>query len=155
MNTFLQVVGRALLGIGFLAAALSVEGGGSLAAQTATSFRVVVNESNPVTTISADDLSELFLKRRTSWPGGVPAQPVDQPARAAVRESFSTVALDRPVRAMVAYWQQQIFSGRGVPPLELSTETAVVEYVRAHPGAVGYVSAGADIRGLKVVEVTR
>jgi hypothetical protein len=56
---------------------------------------------------------------------------------------------------MVAYWQQQIFSGRGVPPLELSTETAVVEYVRAHPGAVGYVSAGADIRGLKVVEVTR
>jgi ABC-type phosphate transport system substrate-binding protein len=155
VNTLKQVVGGALLGISFLVAGLSVEGGGSLAAQAAASFRVVVNESNPVTTISADDLSALFLKRRTSWPGGVRAQPVDQPARAAVRESFSTVALDRPVRAMVAYWQQQIFSGRGVPPLELATETAVVEYVRANAGAVGYVSAGADIRGLKAVEVTR
>jgi hypothetical protein len=151
----MQVFGRALLGIGFLAAALAVQGGGSLAAQAAASFRVVVNESNPVTTISADDLSELFLKRRTSWPGGLSAQPVDQPARAAVRESFSTVALDRPVRAMVAYWQQQIFSGRGVPPLELATETEVVEYVRANEGAVGYVSAVVDTRGLKVVEVTR
>jgi hypothetical protein len=52
-----------------------------------------------------------------------------------------------------AYWQQRIFSGRDVPPPEFATDQEVVAYVLAHEGAVGYVSPGAELRGLQVVAI--
>ena len=36
----------------------------------AQSFTVVVNEANPVSSLSADDVSKMFLKRTRSWPAG-------------------------------------------------------------------------------------
>jgi ABC-type phosphate transport system substrate-binding protein len=53
-----------------------------------------------------------------------------------------------------SYWQQQIFSGRDVPPPEKQTENDVVAFVRSNPGAIGYVSKGVDIgRGVKALSV--
>jgi hypothetical protein len=52
-----------------------------------------------------------------------------------------------------SYWQQLIFSGRGVPPPELDTEEEVIRYVGRHPGALGYVSSYGEVGGVKVVIV--
>jgi hypothetical protein len=57
------------------------------------------------------------------------------------------------VQAVKSYWQQVIFSGRGVPPPELESDEAVIRYVLRFPGAVGYVSGTADVRGVKVLAV--
>jgi hypothetical protein len=58
------------------------------------------------------------------------------------------------VAAIKAYWQQRIFSGRGVPPPELGTDAHVVAYVLKYDGAVGYVSAAAELEGTRVVTVS-
>jgi hypothetical protein len=52
-----------------------------------------------------------------------------------------------------SYWNQQIFSGKGVPPPEADTASAVISYVLAHKGAVGYLPANVEARGVKVVKV--
>jgi hypothetical protein len=57
------------------------------------------------------------------------------------------------VSAVESYWQQAIFSGRSVPPLEKASDAEVLAFVRANPGAVGYVSGGADL-GASVKELT-
>jgi hypothetical protein len=57
------------------------------------------------------------------------------------------------VAAVKAYWQQRIFSGRGVPPPALDSDQAVLEYVASHPGAVGYVSGAAAVGSTKVMSV--
>ncbi len=36
-------------------------------------------------------------------------------------------------------WQQRIFSGRASQPILLDSDQAVVDYVRANPGAIGYI----------------
>ena len=54
---------------------------------------------------------------------------------------------------MRSYWQQVIFSGRDVPPPELSGDGSVLEDVKIHAGAVGYVSGGASTAGAKVLAV--
>jgi hypothetical protein len=59
----------------------------------------------------------------------------------------------RTASAIDAYWQQQIFSGRGVPPPVLPNDDAVVEYVRKTPGAVGYVSLSTPAEGLRVIRI--
>jgi len=118
-------------------------------------FQVIVNSANPVSALTQGDIERLFLKQRTSWDGGLAVEPVDQPARSAVREAFSEAALGRSPRAVIVYWQRQIFSGRDVPPRELESDDAVVEYVRTHAGAVGYVSPGGAVSGVKSVEIRR
>jgi hypothetical protein len=46
-----------------------------------------------------------------------------------------------------------VFSGRDTPPAIKASDASVLEFVRANPGAIGYVSPGADLAGVKVVSV--
>jgi ABC-type phosphate transport system substrate-binding protein len=120
----------------------------------AQAFVVIVNEENPTAKLSKDDAAKYFLKRSTKWENGLPAQPIDLPENAPAREAFCATVLRRSVSAIRAYWQQQIFSGRGVPPVEKSSEAEAVAFVRANPGAIAYVSsAAAQGRGIKVITV--
>lgn len=133
-------------------AGLTLAGGGATA-QQAADFRVVVHPDSPLDTLSADELSRMFLKRSTRWSDDTPVRPVNQPGHAPVREAFSRAVHGRSAKAIVAHWQQQIFSGRAVPPLELSSDEFVTSYVSENPGAIGYVSPGASMRNVKVVQV--
>jgi ABC-type phosphate transport system substrate-binding protein len=120
----------------------------------AQDFAVVVNVSNPVSTLSKDEVAKLFLKKTVSWKSGQSAAPVELPASAKVREAFAREVLNKSVAQVRSYWQQQIFSGRDVPPPEKPTEDEVIAYVRANPNAIGYVSRSANIgRGVKIVSL--
>jgi len=116
-------------------------------------FRIVVNAANPISAISRDDLGKIFLKRATTWPGGAPAAPVDQPDSRPVREAFSRQVLGKSVAAVRSYWQQRIFSGRDVPPPERPGDAEVIAFIRGNPDAVGYVSGGAEAAGVKVLPI--
>ena len=96
-------------------------------------------------------VTDAFLKKRTRWGDAQVIRPVDLSASSAVRRRFSDQVLGRSLDAVRRYWNQQVFSGRGVPPPQVNNEAAVVEYVLTHPGSIGYVTAGTDIRGAKVV----
>jgi ABC-type phosphate transport system substrate-binding protein len=119
----------------------------------APSFRVIVNPSNPSSTVDRHFLLDVFLKRATRWDNGEATHPVDLSADSPARRKFSSEVLGRPVSAIQSFWQQAIFSGRDVPPPELETEEAVVQYVLKHRGGVGYVSDGTDISAVKSVVV--
>ena len=68
--------------------------------------------------------SSLFLLPGPASPSTVishayhPIRPVDLRPNAATRRLFSERMLRRSVAAVRSYWQQRIFSGRGVPPPE-------------------------------------
>jgi hypothetical protein len=63
--------------------------------------------------------------------------------------------LSKSVSSIKAYWQQQIFSGRDVPPPEKQSEAEVLEFVRSNATAIGYVSPVAVLpRGVRVLTVT-
>ena len=118
----------------------------------ADDFKVVVHPDNPVGHLTASQLSRLFLKKTQRWPEGRPVQPVE-PASPRLRERFALVVHEKSLNAVKSYWNQIIFSGRDVPPLEKPDDAAVLAFVRSEPGAVGYVSPGADLTGVKVVLV--
>jgi ABC-type phosphate transport system substrate-binding protein len=113
-------------------------------------YSVIVHRDNPARVLSRGEISKLLLGKISTWPSGLAVQPVDLPEHDELRDRFSREVLDRSVAAVRAWWQQQLFSGRGVPPLELS-EAQVVEYVAANRGAIGYVSAGTHAPGVHVV----
>jgi ABC-type phosphate transport system substrate-binding protein len=124
----------------------------ALLAQTA-GYQVIVNKENPIQEVDRGFLSNAFLKRVTRWPSGLYIRPVDRRTEDSVREAFTEDVFGRPPSAIRNTWLQAIFDGSGVPPPELDSDEAVVKYVLAHPGAVGYVSASASLDGVKVVKV--
>jgi ABC-type phosphate transport system substrate-binding protein len=118
-------------------------------------FVVVVNEQNTVATMPRARVSRLFLKKVSRWDSGVVALPVDLPADSPVRDAFTRRVLSKSVGSVKAYWQQQIFSGRDVPPPEKPGDDAVLEFVQSNPAAIAYVSPLAPLpRGVRVLGVT-
>ncbi|MBL0938667.1 MAG: substrate-binding domain-containing protein [Gemmatimonadaceae bacterium] len=119
----------------------------------AQDVKVIVNSANSVSDLSGDVVTKLFLKQSAKFPNGTAAQPVDQGKSSSARAAFSKSVLGRAVGAVESYWQQQIFSGKDVPPPTKASDDEVVAYVKANAGAIGYVSAGASTAGVKVVDV--
>ena len=120
----------------------------------AQEFTVIVNAANPVVSLPRDDVAKLFLKKTVAWKSGQPVAPVELPAAAKARQAFAQVVMNKSIAQVKSYWQQQIFSGRDVPPPEKQSENDVVAFVRSNPGAIGYVSKGVDIgRGVKALSV--
>lgn len=118
-------------------------------------YVVIVNPRNPASAVERTFVQDAFLKRVKHWPGDVVLRPADLQASSNARRRFSREVLGRSVEAIKAYWQQRIFSGRDVPPPEFDHGDKVVRYVLEHEGGVGYVPADVDLKGSKVVRVTR
>src|SRR6478735_1450923 len=78
-------------------------------------FKIVVHPDRPGQ-VERSFLVDAFLKNVTRWPDDEAIRPVDQRADSATRRRFSESVLRRSVSAVKTYWQQRIFSGRGVPP---------------------------------------
>jgi ABC-type phosphate transport system substrate-binding protein len=123
------------------------------AGSQAATFKVVVNNGVHVQTMPKKAVSDLFMKRTTKWEGGANVVPVDQTDQAAVRDDFSRTIHGKPTAAVKSYWNQQIFSGREVPPVEKPSDADVVAFVRSTAGAVGYVSETAATDGVRVIQV--
>jgi ABC-type phosphate transport system substrate-binding protein len=117
----------------------------------------VVSTSNPITSIKRRELARMFMKKVTRWQDGSSVTPVDQSANSPIRTSFTrdvmrTEGLGQ-LSSIVAYWQQQIYSGTGSPPEVKDSDADVVAFVAAKRGGVGYVSAAANLNGVKAVKI--
>jgi ABC-type phosphate transport system substrate-binding protein len=119
----------------------------------AAGFKVVAHPSVPVASLSRTAVSAAFLKKTEKWPDGTAIVPVDQAHDSPLRQTFSQAIHERSVAMIDAFWQKQVFSGRATPPLTKAGDAEVVAYVRSNPGAIGYVSAGADSSGLKEIRL--
>jgi ABC-type phosphate transport system substrate-binding protein len=121
----------------------------------AQGYVVVVNAANPVTSIKKDRVNGLFLKRIARWENGNPVMPVNLDRASATREAFSRAVHGKSVNAIESNWQQQIFAGREAPPVQRNGDAEVLAFVRANPGAIGYVSENASLGSdVKSVPIT-
>jgi TonB family protein len=121
-------------------------GATSALAQGSAGYKVIVNPVNPTTALSKSQISSLFLRRTTTWENGEPVLPVDQVESSPLRETFS-----RDILGMSPSAAAQQAAGRGDPAPSLATDREVLAYVRLKPGAIGYVSSGTPVEGVKVV----
>lgn len=137
-----------------LAAALLSAGAGRAPAQSGR-YVVIVNPRNPATALSVADLSRIYLGQLQGWRinGKIePVNPVDQRPDSPIRAVFTERILHRSVGEVTSYWRQEIYAGHNFPPLEQDEEEAIAS-VRDVLGAIAYVSANADLTGVKVLRV--
>jgi len=119
----------------------------------AAEYQVIVNPANPTDILTKEQLAKMFLKKIVKWDTGTPIVPVDQAPISPVRAVFTKIVHGKPVSAIASYWQQQIFAGREVPPAEKPGDAAVIAFVKANPGAIGYLTAGVSADGVKFLTI--
>ena len=140
-----------MLAMAVLVVLLALLGQAQLDAQQG--YKVIVNENNQVSSLDKKQVSKFLLKKALRWEDGTAVDPVDLAPSSAVREAFSEDVHGRSVASIKNYWQRQIFSGANTPPAEVGSDAEVIAYVRSNPGAIGYVSTGAPLDGVKAVSV--
>ena len=124
-------------------------------------FKVIVHPGIAGQKITRKDLAAIYLKTVTRWSNGRTALPVDQPASAEVRKQFSEQILGLTILLASQYWLKQMTTGNRataarMPPQVKDSDAAVLAYVKANAGAVGYVSpdfaTGDEVKVLDLVE---
>ncbi|MBN1782994.1 hypothetical protein JW948_17805 [bacterium] len=126
-----------------------------LNAQEKSNFKLIVNDKNPISEISRDNIAGMFLKNVLEWENGSRILPVDQTEENSIRAQFSESVLEKSVGSIKSFWRKQLFSGINTPPIELSGDNDVIDYVRNNPGAIGYVMHVSDTKGIKIVRINK
>ncbi|MBU6246219.1 MAG: hypothetical protein KGN77_00570 [Xanthomonadaceae bacterium] len=101
-----------------------------------------------------DQLRNVFLKKIFIDDRGLRLIPVNLPPGTPLRERFATRLLGMGEAQLADYWNRQYFQGVS-PPYVLASQQAVVRFVAATPGAIGYVASchlDAQVRVLLVID---
>jgi ABC-type phosphate transport system substrate-binding protein len=102
--------------------------------------------------VSAEELKNVFLITKTSLSDGSHVEPVLEKA-GATHEAFVKEYLGKSDSALQTYYRSLVFTGKASMPKTLGADAEVVAYVAKTKGAIGYVSAGAATAGVKTLEV--
>ncbi|MBV1776389.1 hypothetical protein KSF73_11770 [Burkholderiaceae bacterium DAT-1] len=116
----------------------------------AESLVVIVNPKAAVTSMTQEQVANVFMGKANDVGGISPVSPTDLKSEDSKNE-FYTKVLKRDNAQMKAYWAKMSFTGKGLPPKELATSDEVRRFVAATPGAIGYIDKSAADSSVKVV----
>ncbi|SFV17471.1 phosphate ABC transporter substrate-binding protein [Pseudoduganella namucuonensis] len=129
-----------------LALAIGLAAGGA-----AADVVVIVSSKNATKAITAEQASDIFLGRMSSFPGGGAVVPLDQSEGTAAREEFYAKRAGKSAAQLKAYWAKQIFTGKGQPPADMGGNHEVRKAVASDPNAIGYIDKSAVDSSVRVV----
>jgi ABC-type phosphate transport system substrate-binding protein len=102
--------------------------------------------ANAAVVLSADEIRDVFLGEK-QFAGSLKLVPVDN---SSLQGEFLSKVLQSDERKYAARWTRKSFREGLAAPAVKGSDAEVIAFVRATPGAVGYVSSGAA--GVKVLE---
>jgi hypothetical protein len=127
---------------------------GSWSAVSAQDVVLVANKSVHISEIPNADLRAIFMGTRTRFADGSHAVPVTLKG-GPVHEVFLRNHVGENPEEFRAEWRKVVFTGQGAMPKAFDSESALIEYVAATPGAVGYVSRVSSQIGVKVLAAVK
>jgi len=108
-----------------------------LSTHTFAEIVVIGNIQNSQQQLTALQVQDIYMGRTREFPNGKLAYPFDQTN---LRGEFYLKLTQRPVAQINAYWARLMFSGRTSPPTKLPDDQSIIEIVKKHEGAIGYIN---------------
>lgn len=122
-------------------------GGGAVAAEVVA----VVSVKNPVSTLSKNQVADIFLGKTARFPDGEVALPIDQADGSMERDEFYAKFTGKSAAQVKAHWAKIIFTGRGHPPEDVPNNLDVKSFLNKNPHAIGYIDKSVVDPSLKVL----
>ena len=127
---------------------VSLLGLGSMSASA--DIVVIVNPKNPAASLTAEQVSAMYLGTAATFPDGGALALADQPEAAGIRGDFYQKATGRSAAQVKATWARITFTGKGTPPKELKSDADVKAFVAGDAKAIGYIDSSAVDGSVKV-----
>lgn len=112
---------------------------------------IIKNKSVSDSTLSKDDLSKIYLGKKSSWSDGSRIRFVV--LEGSTHAAFLKNYVGKTESQFNTFWKKQVFTGKGSPPEEFNSDKAMVDFVAQTTGAIGYVSAGTDVSKVKTITI--
>ena len=144
-----QVHSRVLAGL-LLAASLSTSTFANAADEV-----VIVSAKSPLTALRPDQVADIFLGQVANFPDGAEAVALDQRIGTPLRDEFYAKVAAKSAPLIKAHWSKMIFTGRGQPPREVGSSSAVRKLVADNPTLIGYIDRAALDPSVKAVLMVR
>jgi hypothetical protein len=113
---------------------------------------VIVNNGVKATAASKEEVASVFTGDKSSLGDGSHVTPVTLKGGAA-HEIFLKNYIGKGDAAYRTAWRSLVFTGQGTMPKAFDSEAALVEYVAATPGAIGYVSKATEHDKVKTLTI--
>ncbi len=122
-------------------------------ADAADGFNLVVNQKNPVASLSASEVKRLVTGGTKVWEGGAVVQLGVIPGDAPETQHLASI-LDTTTRELMSLIQQQVFKGELRRPAALRSSAECVALAASNPGAFCVASSSVPVpEGARVVPI--
>jgi ABC-type phosphate transport system substrate-binding protein len=126
---------------------------GSTAVSHAANFQFIVHpETNLAATVSQDDMKKILLGNKDRWENGAIIR-LAILAGGPVHDAVIGGVTARTADQFDKYWKKQVFTGKGVMPVIVADDAAMLAYVVKTPGAFGYISSSTKSDQVKVISI--
>ena len=126
-----------------------------LLAASAVSFAeltIIVNPAN-ANALDSKKVQRIFLGKDKKFPDGTELIAVNLVSDSATRNSFDETVLGRNSSQVSAYWSKLVFTGKGIPPKEVSSDAEVIDLVATNPSVIGYIDSASLTDAVKAVKL--
>ncbi|TVP52442.1 MAG: phosphate ABC transporter substrate-binding protein [Halomonadaceae bacterium] len=96
---------------------------------------VIIAHPSGVSGLSENEVRNIYLNRNRS------ATPIEMVQGTDERAAFHSSVTGRTEAQLRSFWAQQMFTGEGEPPEEVSSASAMKSAVANDPSAIGYLMA--------------
>jgi ABC-type phosphate transport system substrate-binding protein len=111
----------------------------------------VVSSKSPISTLSKNQVADIFLGKTARFPDGTPAVPIDQTEGMPARDEFYANFTGKTAAQIKAHWSKIIFTGRGQPPKAVLNSGEIKQSLAQDPRAIGYIERNAVDSSVKVL----
>lgn len=103
-------------------------------------IQVIVNVQNDLSSLSADEVRDFFLKKNKQWPNGSAVRFFDRNDGSQERGLFLKQILKQSARDVEIFWiGQKLYTGHS-SPTQITSDSMTASLVGRFSGAIGYVS---------------
>ena len=100
---------------------------------------VIVHPDNPVSSLTRNQLVDIYMGRDMNFPNGRQTLPIDLDPDSPYRAVFYQALVGKTVNQVNAYWARLLFTGRATPPRVLSGAENVLKVVSENKDAIAYI----------------
>lgn len=112
---------------------------------------IIVHPENPVNNLSLVDLKRIFLGYTLTFATG---DRIVLTEYSRLKERFDRQVLKMSSQKVKKHWIRMVFSGKGaVPPRQFNELPELLEFVRKHRGAIGFVPYAEADTTVKIIQI--
>ena len=117
-------------------------------------INIISNATADTSSLSVSQLRRIYSMRQVYWKNGTPIVVYVLASKSLLHQQFCKEQLRLFPYQLDRIWNKLTFSGYGVAPIEVTSESELIKAVQSTKGAIGYVENLSEAKDVNVIKVT-